>query len=193
MAGTDGFGAECGRLVGAAPAGDPAATERLLALVRPPIVRYCRARLGVQTGAASADDVAQDVLLALFTALPRYRETGGGFLAFAYGIAANKIADHYRYRWRRPTSALPEDPQLPDPEAGPEQWALDGDGTRRVVSLLDRLSPRLREIVTLRLIVGLTAQETADAMSTSPEAVRVAQHRALRTLRRYLEDEGSSH
>lgn len=190
MAGADNLGEECSLLAAAAAAGDRAATERLLALVRPPIVRYCRARLGVRSvGAASADDVAQDVLLGLLMALPRYRETGAGFLAFAYGIASHKIADHYRYRHRRPTSVLLEQPELPDSDAGPEQQALDGDGTRRVVSLLDRLSPRLREIVTLRVIVGLTVQETADAVSTTPGAVRVAQHRALRTLRRHLEDE----
>lgn len=190
MAGADNLGAECGQLAAAAAAGDRAATERLLALVRPPLVRYCRARLGVgSVGAASADDVAQDVLLGLLMALPKYRETGAGFLAFAYGIAAHKIADHYRYRHRRPTSVLREEPELPDSDAGPEQQALDGDGTRRMVSLIDRLSPRLREIVTLRVIVGLTVQETADAVSTTPGAVRVAQHRALRTLHRYLEDE----
>lgn len=122
-------------------------------------------------------------------ALPKYRETGEGFLAFVYGIASHKVADHYRYRQRRPTSALLEEPELPDSDAGPEQQALDGDGIRRVRSLLDGLSPRRREIVMLRAIVGLTVQETADAMSTTPGAVRVAQHRALRTLRRSLEDE----
>ncbi len=189
MAGADNLGEECGRLAGAAAAGDRAATERLLALVRPPIVRYCRARLGVRSGAPSADDVAQDVLLGLLMALPRYRATGGGFLAFAYRIASNKIADHYRYRQRRPTGALPQEPELPDPDAGPEQQALDGDGTRRVMSLLDGLTPRLREIVTLRVIVGLTVQETAEAVGSTPGAVRVGQHRALRTLRRRLEDE----
>jgi RNA polymerase sigma-70 factor (ECF subfamily) len=180
---------DCDGLVDAAVAGDRAATERLLALVRPPIVRYCRARVGVQPGAAGADDVAQDALLALLTALPGYRNTSSGFLAFAYGIAAHKIADHYRYRERKPTSGLPEYADLPDPDTGPEQQALDGDGTRRLRPLLDRLSPMAREVLTLRVVVGLSVPETASAVSSTPGAVRVAQHRALCTLRRYLEGE----
>jgi RNA polymerase sigma-70 factor (ECF subfamily) len=180
---------DCERLAAEAAAGNRAATERLLALVRPPIVRYCRARVGVQPGAAGADDVAQDALLALLTALPRYRDTGSGFLAFAYGIAAHKIADHYRYRERKPNSGLSEDADLPDPNAGPEQRALDGDRIRRLRPLLETLSPVAREVLTLRVIVGLSVPETAEAVGSTPGAVRVAQHRALCTLRRDLEGE----
>ncbi len=181
---------DCDALAAAAARGDRAATERLLALVRPPIVRYCRARVGVAAcGAASADDVAQEVLLALLTALPGYRDTGSGFLAFAYGIAAHKIADHYRYRERRTTRGLPENAELPDPADDPEQLALDRDGARRLRPLLERLSPRAREILTLRVIVGLSVAETAAAVGATTGAVRVAQHRALRVLRRLLEGE----
>jgi RNA polymerase sigma-70 factor (ECF subfamily) len=180
---------DCDALAASAVAGDRAATERLLALVRPPIVRYCRARIGVApSGAASADDVAQEVLLALLTALPRYRDTGPGFVAFAHGIAAHKIADYHRHRQRSMTSALPDDATLADPGAEPEHQALDRDGPRRLRPLLERLNPQAREILTLRVIVGLSVAETAQAVDSAPGSVRAAQHRALRTLRRYLEE-----
>ncbi|HEY0808445.1 MAG TPA: sigma factor, partial [Pseudonocardiaceae bacterium] len=75
-------------IVAAAVAGDRTATDRLLGYVRPLVVRYCRARVGRQERSfASADDVAQEVCLAVLTALASYRDQGRPFLAFVYGIA----------------------------------------------------------------------------------------------------------
>ncbi len=49
--------------------------------------------------------------------------------------------------------------------------------------LLDTLPPKQREILVLRVVVGLSAEETAEAVESTPGAVRVAQHRALTKLR----------
>src|SRR6266851_1125477 len=55
--------------------GHPAAIESLLQHIRPMVVRYCRARLGRITGHHHvADDVAQEVCIAVLSALPRYRD-----------------------------------------------------------------------------------------------------------------------
>ena len=43
-----------------------------------------------------------------------------------------------------------------------------------------------REILTLRVGVGLSAEETAEALGMTAGAVRVAQHRALAKLRKTL-------
>ena len=55
--------------------------------------------------------------------------------------------------------------------------------------LLEVLPAKQREIVVLRVVVGLSAEETADAVGSTPGAVRVAQHRALARLRRLLTGE----
>ena len=84
-------------LVTAAMAGDRNAVGRVLTIIRPLVVRYCRARLGApDRSSASADDVAQEVCLAVLTALPGYRVQGKPFLAFVYGIAAHKVIDAHR-------------------------------------------------------------------------------------------------
>ncbi|MGH3816140.1 MAG: sigma factor-like helix-turn-helix DNA-binding protein, partial [Pseudonocardiaceae bacterium] len=46
-----------------------------------------------------------------------------------------------------------------------------------------------REILVLRVVVGLSAEETAEAVGSTPGAVRVAQHRALGKLRNVLQSE----
>ena len=121
--------------------------------------------------------------MAAVTALPRYRDRGRPFLAFVYGIASHKIADAYRAAGRDlsyPTESVPE---RSSPDAGPEQAALDADSVTRMRALLDTLPDKQREILILRVVVGLSAEETAQAVGSTAGAVRVAQHRALARLK----------
>ena len=172
-------------LVAQAVQGSPDAVSSLLAAVRPQVVRYCRARLGPIGGAyTEADDVAQEVCVAILGALPRFRDQGVPFLAFVFGIAARKVADAHRAATRRfPLSNVDTIPDRPDPDPGPEQLALAADLSRRLSSLLGELPDAQREIVVLRVAVGLSAEEVGGVMGMSAAAVRVAQSRALHRLR----------
>ena len=168
-------------------AGDPAALARLLATIRPLVVRYCRARVGRNERTfASADDVAQEVCLAVLTALPSYRDQGRPFLAFVYGIAQHKVADAHRSAARNRTEPVPEVPDGVSDTVGPEQRAMQSELNERLAGLLGILPDKQREIVVLRVVVGLSAEETAASVGSTPGAVRVAQHRALSRLRRLL-------
>jgi RNA polymerase sigma-70 factor (ECF subfamily) len=172
-------------LVSRAARSDPVATAALLARLRPGVVRYCRAHLGRVGGAfTTADDVAQEVCLAMLRALPRYRDEGRPFAAFVFRIAANKVADAQRAALRH-LSHAPVDtlPDRPDIAPGPEQRALATDAARRLSLLLNQLSPTQREIVVLRVAVGLPAEEVGSVLGMSAAAVRMAQSRALAHLR----------
>jgi len=171
-------------LVGAAHGGDRTALNAVLAIIRPLVVRYCRARVGRQErSSVSADDVAQEVCLAVLTALPGYRDQGRPFLAFVYGIAAHKVIDAHRSASRSRSDPTDELPEELDPHDGPEQRALNGALSVEMGRLLDLLPAKQREILVLRIVVGLSAEETAEAVASTPGAVRVAQHRALSRLR----------
>lgn len=157
----------------------------LFALIRPGVVRYCRGRLGWVGGAhTTADDVAQEVCLAVFRALPDYRERGRPFSAFVYAIASHKVADAQRAAVRDPSvTAIEALPDRPDTSAGPEERAVASEETRRLAALLRTLPDRQREILVLRVAVGLTADEVGAALGLSAAAVRVYQSRALARLR----------
>jgi|SRR5690606_37968489 RNA polymerase sigma-70 factor (ECF subfamily) len=173
--------------VAAAVEGDPEAVERVLAAVRPLVVRYCRARVGRQERSfASADDVAQEVCLAVLTALPTYRDQGRPFLAFVYGIAQHKVADAHRAASRNKADPVADVPDDVERDIGPEQHALQGELNERMSKLLEILPEKQREILVLRVVVGLSAEETAEAVGSTSGAVRVAQHRALARLRKAL-------
>lgn len=171
-------------LVPDAMAGDRRARDQLLAEIRPMVVRYCRARLGRQeTGGDSPDDVAQEVCLAVLNALPTYPLKGLPFRAFVYGIAARKVTDTFRAIGRYRTEPVPELPDTPVLRGGPEQHALESELGEMVGRLLHLLTARQREVLVLRIAVGLSAEETAQAVGSTPGAVRVTQHRALNRLR----------
>ena len=174
-------------LVRAALDGDRDAVDGVLRWIRPLVLRYCRARVGSQEKSfASADDVAQEVCLAVFTALPSYRYQGRPFLAFVYGIAAHKVADARRSAARNRAEPFPDVPDTSEPVDGPEVQLLQAEVAERMAKLLDTLSKRQRDILILRVVVGLSVEETAEAVGSAPGAVRVAQHRALNRLHTVL-------
>jgi RNA polymerase sigma-70 factor, ECF subfamily len=172
-------------LLRAAVAGEPRARDRLLAEIHPLVLRYCRARLGRQeTVMGSADDVAQEVCLAVVNALPGYTLRGLSFRAFVYGIAAHKVTDAFRAIGRNRAEPVADIPDAPLAHDGPEYHLLQVELTERLGALLHLLTPRQREVLVLRIAVGLSAEETAQAVGSTPGAVRVTQHRALNRLRR---------
>lgn len=234
-------------LVASSMAGDHEAVSTLFVWIRPAIVRYCRSRIG-RSGSAysSADDVAQEICMAVLGALSRYGDEPESFLPFVFGIAAHKVADHYRRAGRDrsdPSADVPDgvdcaaqeafdqviNARRSDPavmaalidrssfggEVGarardlsrghrldamaasvtaevlaeadmyvekPEARTMAPDLRDRLDQLLETLPPRQREILVLRLVVGLSARETAEIVGLTPTAVRVTQHRALAKL-----------
>jgi RNA polymerase sigma-70 factor (ECF subfamily) len=170
-------------LAASAQAGDRSALDRLVAEVRPAVFRYCLARL---LDPHDADDVTQEVTVAMMTAVPRYVETGRPFLAFVFGIAGNKVSEFRRSARRHdePVETLP--PGRAPAAAEPEEAALRLETTRHVAALLDELPADQAELVRLRVVAGLSAEEAGAVLGMTANAVRVAQHRALGRLRTLL-------
>jgi RNA polymerase sigma-70 factor (ECF subfamily) len=176
---TDGA-ADLACLVESARGGDAEALAQLVSVLRPQIYRYCLSRL---LDPHAADDVTQEVTVAMITAVPRYVDQGRTFRAFALGIAANKVSESRRTVRRRreiPTEQVPERASEADT---PEQSTLRLEASREMASLLEQLPPTQAEILQLRVAAGLSADEVGAVLGMTANAVRVAQHRALARLR----------
>lgn len=159
----------------AASRGDQAAVQEVLSQIRPLVTRYCRGRLGPsRIDATGVEDVVKEVCLRVLTSLPTRRPGSQPFMAFVYGIASHAIVE--RIRAGRPiTLSVPAVPREPTPLG-----ALDAEA---IMTDLEALPPAQREILVLRIVLGLSAEETALRVGSTPGAVRVAQHRALARLR----------
>ncbi len=174
-------------LVDRAVAGEPMAVELLIGRVHPVVVRYCRSRMAVgPLSLATADDIAQEACLAVLTALPSFRREGKPFLAFVYGIASHKVADAHRSAARTRSLPVAQVPDAPSTERGPEQSVVASSTATMVEELLGHLPDVQQEILRLRVVAGLSTEETATALGLTAGAVRVYQHRALAKLRSLL-------
>jgi RNA polymerase sigma-70 factor, ECF subfamily len=161
--------------------------EAALRALRPVILRYCRARLSQHV----ADDVAQEVCLALISARRGPQDglpAGRTVTAYAFGIAQHKVADAMRAAARLAVP-VPELPDIADDRPGPEETVLarwEGEQVRRALA---QLRPPQRRLLLLRVVSGFTAAQTGAVLGMSAEAVRVAQHRALARMRKLLASE----
>jgi RNA polymerase sigma-70 factor, ECF subfamily len=161
--------------------------EAALRALRPVILRYCRARLSQH----AADDVAQEVCLALISARRDPQDglpAGRTVTAYAFGIAQHKVADAMRAAARLAVP-VPELPDIADDRPGPEETVLarwEGEQVRRALA---QLRPPQRRLLLLRVVRGFTAAQTGAVLGMSAEAVRVAQHRALARMRKLLASE----
>src|SRR5271156_1846242 len=134
--------------------------------------RGSRARMGE----ADIEDAVQEALLAIH--LKRHTWDAGQPLApWAYAIARHKIVDALRRRGRRRIEPLEDFQEF---LAAPE--AEDPHALSDARKLVDGLGPRQREIVRSISLEGQSIAATAARLSMSEVAVRVALHRALKSL-----------
>lgn len=161
--------------------GDERALADVIALIRPRLKRYCTSRLS--NSEVVADDVVQDVCLALVTAIPKYKDLGKPFMAFVYGIAAHKLADAGRKASLRRSYSLESVTEEPVSDQSPEDHAIESEFRGYAQALMETLPPKHRKIVLMRVVWGMTAPQTGRALGMSAGAVRVAQHRAMNQLR----------
>lgn len=170
--------------------GNHEAITKLLARIHPLVVRYCRARLGrTFVAGINPDDVAQEVCLSVLTELPGYRVSSRPFLAFVYGVASKKVIEAYRRRER----ALAQDvAEHPSDTTAQEPILFRYEPQSNLVEALDQLTEKQREVIIMRIVMGLSVEETAEAVGMPSGAVRVVQHRALIQMRRVLALDESS-
>jgi RNA polymerase sigma-70 factor (ECF subfamily) len=157
--------------------GDEGAYRRLLKDVSRSVRSMARgafARAGA--GDADIEDAVQETLLAIH--LKRHTWDPGQPLApWVYAIARHKVVDALRRRGRQRIEPLEDFEEFLAAPEGEDPHALS-DARR----LLETLAPRQRDIVTSISLGGQSIAATAARLSMSEVAVRVALHRALKSL-----------
>ena len=104
-------------------------------------------------------------------------------LAWSPGaLAPFAPADAQRQAMRHPVP-IEQLPDIVDAGPGPADQVVKADEAEQARDLLDLLPPAQRELLVLRVAVGLSAEETGRVLDMTAGAVRVAQHRALARLR----------
>ncbi len=133
---------------------------------------------------ADAEDVAQEAMLRAYRFFEQFR--GGDARAWLLQIVRNSC-----YSWlgkNRPLELMTEfDEELhAGPAANPETLATQADERERLMSALESLPPRFREVIVLRELEGCSYKEIAEItgipMGTVMSTLSRARERLQRTL-----------
>jgi RNA polymerase sigma factor (sigma-70 family) len=130
---------------------------------------------------AERDDLAQDVLLAVWQALPGFRGEGS-LRSFVLRVAHNRGLSHAWTRAKRPPSDVID---VPDPRPTLEEHAVISERGERLLRHLRMLPLGQRQVLALAL-EGVPHTEIAAIAGISPENVAVRLGRAKDALRRSM-------
>ncbi|WP_156840623.1 RNA polymerase sigma factor [Novosphingobium aquimarinum] len=173
-------------LVRGALSGQAPAQQALVERHRDFVYRLIRNATG---HAEDAFDLTQETFIAAFTALGRF-DTQQSFRAWIGRIALNKSRDWARRRTVRRFLGLsmPEAAEdfVSDDAPLPDQIASGRAELAAVAKAIAQLSPRLKDVLLLRTVEGLTQAETAMALGITEKAVETRLYRARQKLTEML-------
>lgn len=193
-------------LVGRAKARSPEAWTEIYSRHYTAIFRYVKARVFDE---ATAEDLTSSVFAGALKGIDSFQYRGRPLLAWLYRIARNVVASHQRQLLEPRSEGLKQGLDLPrrvirhvmrrsrrdDLGAADQDLIATASGEGDPAMMIDRLDLRSalaklpasqRDVMILRFLVGLSAQEVAEVIGKGPAAVYSLQARAILTLREQL-------
>lgn len=177
------------RLVARLRRSDPRALDEILERYWAPVFRYA---MGVVRSYDDAEDIAQDVFLALWEGRQRWHGRSR-LRPLVFRIARNHcLAARRRVRVRRTHAEREAETLHPDP-ATPLQTTQESEFRRAIAAAVDSLPARQGEVFRLSRVHGLSHHEIAEVLGLSPQTVANHLTCALRALRDALSPHLAQH
>lgn len=177
--GVPGVGSDPDAILALRARNDPEAFGLLYSRYAHRVISYFLLRTGSRE---DAEDLASQVFVRAFEALPRFRTGEGTVRSWLFAIAHNLAVNHHRSR--RPTVPI-DTYEIDDGSLALDERMSQTDDLVRLRRALMSLTNDQRRVVELRM-AGLTGIEISLAMGKSHAAVKMLQHRALDQLRLVL-------
>lgn len=174
-------------LVRAAIAGDASAFGSLYDHYHPAIYRFVALKVGRRE---DAEDITHQVFLKAWAGIAQYQGRGFPFSSWLYRIARNHVVDFYRSK-REVVDIDDVEPYL-FADSGIQDAVDIKVAVERVERAMRTLRNDYQDVLILRFIEERSLEETATALDRTVGAIKVLQHRALKSLRALLDDPESS-
>lgn len=167
-------------LISSARTGDSQALTQLYEENVREVYRFIYYKVGNRE---DAEDVAQDVMMAAFDGLKKFRGEAS-FRNWCYEIAKRKIADLWREKYKMPTvdieAVLGIHTSISTEEEVAEATADDAVKVAKLEHVLSQLKDNYRAVLEYRFLKNYSIKETAEAMGISVSNAKILQHRALK-------------
>lgn len=151
------------------------------------VYRYIRFRLSSRD---AAEDITSTVFLKALRALDSYDPSRASPRTWLLRIARNAVTDHLRRLKRKGSLHVSLDavPDLVADLPSQEERLLRQERIQDLLNTVRTLRPADQEILSLRYGAELSNSEIAEALEITPNAVAVRIHRALKRLKRSIDD-----
>ena len=156
------------------------------------IVRYERPVAATVTGilgfSPEVDDIGQETFVRFFRAMDRFRgdsRIGTYIIRIAINLSRTELKRRKRFAAWPETEFSDGENVVPRPGRSPED---DGDAKSLVREGLQKLEPKFRTVVVLRLISGYSTQETAKILRLPQGTVLSRLSRGQAKLREIIEE-----
>lgn len=173
------------RLIQRARGYDPQALALLYRRHVGAIYRYIHLRVGRED---LAEDLTADVFLKMLEGIESFDYRGVPFAAWLFRIAHDRVVDYFRRQAGKETVSLREG--LSTSGEGPVAITEAALARERLRQAFGQLTEEQQQVIVLKFGEGLTNAEVGWLLGKSEGAVKSLQHRALATLRRFLEEQG---
>lgn len=133
-----------------------------------------------------AMDLTEAIFLRVWEHIGSYKTGRNYFSSWIYRIAHNMVVDHYRMTRENVSLEydLPDEKRESDPVDMTEQ-SLSHEALQLAIA---KLKKKYQEVIVLYYINGLDNREIARIMSRTEGNLRILKFRALRSLRKVLEE-----
>lgn len=173
------------QLVARAQQGDLPAFEEL-------VKKYQRELYGLAyrlvMDAEEAKDLVQQAFLQAFVHIRSFRQQAQ-FRTWLFRIAINQCYNYLKSKKKFGDPVDSEEFVLVGEES-PEEDLVNREERRRLYAALARLPAKQRAVITLKLEQGLSYEEISRVLGGTTGAARVNYCQALKTLKKYLHNEG---
>ena len=168
--------------------GSHEAFSRIYDLMIDHIYRYVYFRVNKQ----DAEDITETVFLKVWENIGKYKPVKKQFTSWVFRIAHNLVVDYYRTKKDQTVDELKVQIQDYKREHNPIKMAERSINSDLLKEAISNLKKNYQEIIIHKFINELTNREISKILKRSEGSIRILQHRALKALRRELEELGAT-
>lgn len=139
-----------------------------------------------------AEDIASEVFLKAWEYLTeKESKTVSSFSGLVYAIARNLVIDHYRKKQKTQEQSLDETEPIAIEDPGLQQ-VVHASNAEGLLKTIHKMKQEYKEIIILRHVDDLSISEIGDITNRTTTNTRVTLHRAMKVLKKLLEEEGEN-
>lgn len=152
---------------------------------QPRLVAFLTSRAGL----GLAEDLASETWIRVARSISTFNGGESEFRAWLFSIARARVIDAFRQGSRRPEE-LTDSPEPEGESVDPASIVLSQMGFESLCASIRRLPPDQADVISLRVLGDMSAEEVGRMLGKPPGTIRVLQSRALTRLAREIEASG---